>query len=249
VERRCKRCERTLPLEAFNRYKDGHQWWCRECFKTYFRERGQRHLEQAAESRNARRQSARELVLERLRDSACVDCGERDPVVLEYDHLAEKLFAISTLVSRPTRSDLIEAEMAKCDVVCCNCHRRRTYTRRGVARTAASAARIENWKIRRNVAWMYGFLERSRCVDCGCSDPLTLEFDHVAEKFRNVTQLAWTGYALETVKAEVTKCEVRCANCHRRKTSAAGNSFRYRASTSAEAPATLDPQRASGATG
>jgi hypothetical protein len=241
VERRCKRCERTLPLEAFNRYKDGHQWWCRECFKAYFRERGERHIQQVTTARAARRVRAHAYVLERLRTKACADCGERDPVVLEFDHLGEKLAAVGALVGLATPLRVIEQEMAKCEVVCCNCHRRRTYQRQGTTRTPASAQRIKNWRVRRNIEWLYSYLSASTCADCGLADPLVLEFDHVGLKRRNVTTMAWDGYGQDAIQIEMNKCEIRCANCHRRKTFAERNAFRHRSATPDEAPATLDP--------
>lgn len=64
----------------------------------------------------------------------CVDCGENDPVVLEFDHLGDKRFGISRGV-RDKNWDLFLAEIAKCEVVCANCHRLRTAYRGGFART------------------------------------------------------------------------------------------------------------------
>jgi hypothetical protein len=230
-ERRCKRCERTLPLDAFNRYKDGHQWWCRECFKAYFRERGQVHIRQVTAARDLRRERAHRHVLARLDGVVCADCGESDVLVLEFDHLAEKTTEVSALVAASTRIDLIDLEIAKCEVVCCNCHRRRTYLRRGTTRTRESAERIKNWRVRRNLEWLYSYLARSKCVDCGIADALVLEFDHIAMKRKNVMTMAWEGYGQDTIQIEMNKCEIRCANCHRRKTSADRNSFRHRTKT------------------
>ena len=68
-------------------------------------------------------------------ERGCADCGEMDPVVLEFDHLdpttkdprlRERPRATLTNLSRAR----MEAEAAKCDVVCANCHRRRTARRR-----------------------------------------------------------------------------------------------------------------------
>jgi len=60
----------------------------------------------------------------------CSDCAEADPVVLEFDHLDDKLFNIGQ--SLPYRAwESILAEIAKCEVVCANCHRRRTASRAG----------------------------------------------------------------------------------------------------------------------
>jgi hypothetical protein len=241
AKRRCKRCEKTLPLSAFNRYKDGHQWWCRECFKVYFRQRGETHIAQVNASRDARRERAHEYILGHLLRGACADCGERDPRVLEFDHLADKLTEVSALVGRSSRIALIEAEIAKCDVVCCNCHRRRTYVRRGTTRTPESAERIKDWRVRRNLEWLYNVLARSRCVDCSVQDPLVLEFDHIAMKRKAVMTMAWEGYGQDTIQIEMNKCDIRCANCHRCKTLAERNSFRHRTATRVEPPAKLNP--------
>jgi hypothetical protein len=61
-------------------------------------------------------------------------------------------------------------------------------------------------------------LMRSRCVDCGDSRLVALEFDHVGAKAATVTEIARGGCSLRRLEAEVAQCEVRCANCHRRRT-------------------------------
>lgn len=53
------------------------------------------------------------------------------------------------------------------------------------------------------------------CVDCGESDPIVLTFDHVqGGKRYNVSEMIGWGLGLETIKAEIAKCEVTCFNCH-----------------------------------
>jgi hypothetical protein len=147
---------------------------------------------------------------------------------------------VAALVSESTRVDLVTAEIRKCEVVCCSCHRRRTYLRRATTRTPASAERIKDWRVRRNLEWIYSLLGRSECCDCGIADPLVLEFDHIGLKRKNVMTMAWEGYAAETIQIEMNKCEIRCANCHRRKTSIERDSYRFRNRTGPAAPATLD---------
>lgn len=64
------------------------------------------------------------------------------------------------------------------------------------------------------------FLSDHPCVDCGESDPIVLEFDHIdrKDKFKDISRLIAGHYSWLTVHREIIKCEVRCANCHRRKT-------------------------------
>jgi hypothetical protein len=63
--------------------------------------------------------------------SGCVDCGYREhAVALDFDHsLGKKTAGVSALVKSACDWSIVEAEMAKCEVVCANCHRVRTKTR------------------------------------------------------------------------------------------------------------------------
>ena len=62
------------------------------------------------------------------------------------------------------------------------------------------------------------YLKVNPCVDCGEADPIILEFDHVAGKDFNISDATRKGVSIKKLKDEIAKCEVRCANCHRKKT-------------------------------
>lgn len=127
--RRCGRCRRDLRESDFNRSGAGRQAWCRACFKEYFRERGQLHREQSAAAKRRRQEDARPFVASYLSTHSCTDCGEGEPGLLEFDHLGEKRGNISALKAAGASIALIRAEIAGCEVVCVNCHRRRTASR------------------------------------------------------------------------------------------------------------------------
>lgn len=63
------------------------------------------------------------------------------------------------------------------------------------------------------------YLADKGCCECGTHDPRILEFDHIDpdEKFRNISRLLIDGFSWgsETLRSEIRKCRVVCANCHR----------------------------------
>lgn len=72
------------------------------------------------------------------------------------------------------------------------------------------------------------YLATHPCVDCGEDDVVVLEFDHLRDKTANVSALVAGFSGIKRVFQEIEKCEVVCANCHRRRTARAQNSYRLR---------------------
>ena len=86
-------------------------------------------------------------------------------------------------------------------------------------RAAAKAAYAQRYLKR--AAWLARIKMASGCVDCGYNtNPIPLEFDHLPERgkkrFTITHQIA--NYSLAILKAEIAKCEVVCANCHKIRT-------------------------------
>jgi hypothetical protein len=87
------------------------------------------HLTLALQLDRASKRRVKEFI-NSLKDKPCADCGNSYPhYVMHFDHLPqyEKKFNISN--PRTTRKDKILAEIAKCELVCANCHAVRTYGR------------------------------------------------------------------------------------------------------------------------
>ena len=70
---------------------------------------------------------------------SCIDCGESNPVVLEFYHLSDKTSKISTLI-RKRQLEIIKKEIKKCQVLCANCHRKRTAKENGWYKNIAPVA-------------------------------------------------------------------------------------------------------------
>lgn len=87
---------------------------------------------QAVKDRTARYVARNELfVYEYLLDHPCVDCGEPEPLFLDFDHLRDKEAGVSYLANSPSSIQRLKDEIAKCEVVCVRCHRLRTAKRAG----------------------------------------------------------------------------------------------------------------------
>lgn len=130
----CPKCLKNKAPAEFARSKarsTGRQLWCRSCKGMYdqdlyqcspARKRSIQANNKARAIENAKR------VLLYLLAHPCQDCGEGDPVVLEFDHVrGVKTSAITDMVRGGAyRWETIAAEIEKCVVRCANCHRRRT---------------------------------------------------------------------------------------------------------------------------
>lgn len=130
--KRCSTCKEVKPLTAFNvrsTARDGRQWNCRACNSAWHREHKEHHNKLIAARNDRIRAEMQRKLLAYLLRHPCVDCGEADPVVLEFDHLRDKIDDIATLMAFGSW-ERVAREIEKCEVVCANCHRRRTARRR-----------------------------------------------------------------------------------------------------------------------
>jgi len=106
---------------------------------------------------------------------------------------------------------------------------RRWYEKHKAEQIARVTAQKETYK-NDMFAYIFQYLSTHPCVDCGEKDPIVLEFDHrdPTQKLFSISQALRLHYGLGRVCDEIEKCDVRCANCHRRKTSIEGNHRRSR---------------------
>src|SRR5208337_2844295 len=75
---------------------------------------------------------------------------------------------------------------------------------------------------------LLSYLAEHPCIDCGETDVVVLDFDHVrGEKLGDVATMVCQKFSWETISKEIEKCVVRCANDHRRKTARERSTYRF----------------------
>ena len=137
---KCYRCAEFKAAEDFSwrrRARNQRDSFCRPCRAAYKQEHYQANKQRYIDRANAKR---KDLFLQRtiylieyFSTHPCVDCGETDPVVLEFDHLRDKSFDVAQALPARNWQSILD-EITKCEVVCANCHRRRTSRRRRALR-------------------------------------------------------------------------------------------------------------------
>ncbi len=138
MEKTCSRCKQKKSEKEFNfriKNKGILQGRCRDCTREMSRnhyEENKDVYKQRAIAHNKKTRSRNiQRVKEYLDEHPCVDCGETDPVVLQFDHNGDKTKCVSVMLKECYSWDTIQSEIAKCQVRCGNCHTRKTAKERG----------------------------------------------------------------------------------------------------------------------
>jgi len=135
----CARCHVAKPLSEFpikSAARQTYRSYCRPCCSEYGKEHYRKNVAAYMARSKVRgpidRKRNREFITQYLSTHPCVDCGEADPVVLEFDHRdpTTKKADVGRLIHTTTVA-IVRAEVDKCDVRCGNCHRIRTATQFG----------------------------------------------------------------------------------------------------------------------
>ena len=130
----CRDCGLSKPLDDFYvnaGSKGGRLTRCKPCVVVRYGE--------------GRRRRQRELLvyIQAIKvERGCVDCGyNANPVALDFDHLPQfqKAHRLAVMPAGATRAR-IDAEIAKCEVVCANCHAERTHQRKQARKGAQADA-------------------------------------------------------------------------------------------------------------
>lgn len=136
--KKCVLCQTSKELSGFNKKRsapDGLQNVCRECNRArsrrYYAENHDLHRENVSRRKNSERVRQRALLKEYKEKTPCSDCNLLWPsYVLDFDHVGDnKSYNVSRMVGT-FNDEKLWMEIAKCELVCANCHRVRTHNRR-----------------------------------------------------------------------------------------------------------------------
>lgn len=127
----CTSCNVKKPIEEFQKRsssKDGRTNLCKPCKRKYDNEHYKNNPYRAKyirENQRKRQLEAEKYIINYLLEHPCVDCGEADIIVLEFDHVRGEKKGVVSVLKRSSLSS-VKKEIEKCEVRCANCHRRKT---------------------------------------------------------------------------------------------------------------------------
>lgn len=127
LNRECKICKKTKPVGEFCKDRNS-RYLCLAC------KREQATRAYAADPRKVQDRVARKYVEQRafmdgLKDGPCKDCGQKfEPCQMDFDHVSGDKVSDLARMFHWARGKIL-TEVAKCDLVCANCHRDRTQKR------------------------------------------------------------------------------------------------------------------------
>lgn len=130
----CVKCGKRRLLKFFYTNKarsDGYQNTCIDCKRQYnkewYKKTKDAHRIKVYRLKKARRIKNAKWIVEYLKDHPCIDCGEDNPIVLDFDHVrGTKRSDVAQLASQGYGLTKVKREIAKCEVRCANCHRIKT---------------------------------------------------------------------------------------------------------------------------
>ena len=139
--KRCAKCKVVLEIDCFGRGRTGRiASYCKPCTQVYCRahyaKNAKKHNKRRYQNSKANRARNRTFRADYLKLHPCVDCGEADILVLEFDHVdpSTKKSEVADLSRSGYSLDELQREIAKCEVRCIKCHRRRTARQFGWAK-------------------------------------------------------------------------------------------------------------------
>ena len=150
----------------------------------------------------------------------CVVCDEKDPQLIEADHLRDKVHHCSEnrYWSNHGGVPALESELTKCQSLCCWCHRLKSDRERGTLKRKSI--------LKRRAIINAEKLRRGKCLRCPRRVTLetccAFDFDHrdASTRVIHLSDLVHRSQAFfdQHIKSELKACDMLCCNCHKKVT-------------------------------
>lgn len=225
----CTKCRLVLPLNMFYKRGNSHIAECKACTGRRHKKWNQDNKVQraitkrnwyarnknnqlSAEKRKARkkeRENDIKVAVRTLKDGKpCGNCKKQfEYFIMDWNHLGNKRWNISEMVRRGHSLKSIKIEIGKCELLCANCHRIRTV----LPENKSNPKRL-----------FVDVIKSMPCTDCNLNWPShVMDFDHRDQSIKIATISRMVNdhrYSITDVETEISKCDLVCANCHRRRT-------------------------------
>lgn len=145
---------------------------------------------------------------------ACTECGESHPACLDFHHNeSDKTRDVSEMVNDGYSKERIRNEMDACVVLCASCHRHEHHAAGSETVSVSSESRRRRYRRVRTTVYK---IRSNGCERCDESRPWCLDFHHPEEKQDGIAQMVSERRPLTEIERELERCELLCANCHRK---------------------------------
>jgi hypothetical protein len=133
----CSMCSKEKSLSEFNKKsgRKNHQPYCRSCdnqkSREYYAANKEHHIKEISKRNKKYKKEIDDLIRDMKSSTKCADCNKKYHwFQMDFDHVrGKKDRPISEMVGNKVGKDRILAEIDKCEIVCANCHRLRTFKR------------------------------------------------------------------------------------------------------------------------
>lgn len=168
---------------------------------------------------NVKRRKLVEFYISLKKGQKCIDCGNAEYKVLEFDHRnpKEKLKQVKEM----TTIETMKSEAAKCDLRCVNCHQIKTIKdgrERREGKIESFSTNSDRYRAKEFVNSIRMRLGRCEICQYFNKDFLeVLQFDHLdpTTKHNSISQMVNERYPNSVIQQEIDKCRMICGNCHR----------------------------------
>lgn len=144
---------------------------------------------------------------------SCVDCGESNWILLEFDHIPEKGIKSKCVRACTTKSEM-DLEVSKTVMRCKKCHRKRTHDIYKNYRLKNNINLNDHKQYIDDLKVQMGGCQKCNWLDINNLE--ALEFDHIemSTKDYNISELVKKKVSFDIIDNEIEKCRLLCVDCH-----------------------------------